>query len=67
MQSKENQQLTASRPSQNNAEAMSVKNQLIDMIRNNPDLPTLGVSISNVVRISSSEDGSTKELAGERD
>ncbi len=63
MQSKENQQLTVSTPTHNNDDTMSIKDQLIDMICNDPDLPTLGASIANVVQISSSEDGSTQELA----
>ena len=40
-----------------------IKSQLINMICNNPDLPTLGTSISSIVRISSSADEPTQELA----
>ena len=40
-----------------------VKDQIIDMICNNPDLPSLGSSMSRIVQISSSEDESTEQLA----
>ncbi|MCE7914680.1 MAG: HDOD domain-containing protein [Nitrosomonas sp. PRO4] len=39
-----------------------VKDRLIDMISTNPDLPTLGSSLSNIVQLSSSEEQSTNEL-----
>lgn len=40
-----------------------VKDKIIDMIRNDPDLPTLGDSLSRIVQISSSEDESIAQLA----
>lgn len=43
-------------------ESMSIKNQLIDMICKNPDLPTLGTSIASIVQISSSDDEPTRAL-----
>ncbi|MCB1934858.1 MAG: HDOD domain-containing protein [Nitrosomonas sp.] len=38
-----------------NDEDMSIKDKLIDMIHNDPNLPTIGNSISNVVQLTSSE------------
>lgn len=49
--------------SQNQDSKMSIKDQLLDMIRNSPDLPTLGDSISNIVQISSSVDEPIRNLA----
>ncbi|GJL76717.1 HDOD domain-containing protein [Nitrosomonas sp.] len=43
-------------------EAVSIKDKLIDMICNDPDLPTLGSSISNVVQLTSSDGESLEQL-----
>ena len=45
--------------SSNNEGMASIKDQMIDMICNNPDLSTLGTSISNVIQITSAADGPT--------
>ena len=58
-----NQPLTSDTASSNEDKPMTVKDQLIDMICNNPELPTLGASITSIVQISSSVDESTQELA----
>ncbi len=63
MQTEIEQQLSTSVYSYNKNDAKPVKDQLIDMICNNPDLPTLGTSIASVVQISSSVDESTQQLA----
>jgi HD-like signal output (HDOD) protein len=63
MQTQIDQQLSTSVYSFNKDDSMSIKDQLIDMICNNPDLPTLGTSIASVVQISSSVDESTQQLA----
>ncbi|GKS69066.1 HDOD domain-containing protein [Nitrosomonas sp. PY1] len=47
----------------NKIEELSVKNRLLNFIDNNPDLPTLGNSISGIVQLSSSDDQSTDQLA----
>lgn len=41
---------------------MSIKDKLIDMIHNHPDLPTLGSSIAQVVQLASSDDQSLMQL-----
>ena len=41
---------------------LSVKEKIIEMIRTNPDLPTLGASISNIVQLSSAEEESADQL-----
>ncbi len=46
-----------------NEEIMSIKDQLVDMICNSPDLPALGTSISNVIQFTSSTDEPTQQLA----
>jgi len=48
-------------PTQN--DTRSTKDRIIDMICNNPNLPTMGSSLSRIVQISSSEDESTEQLA----
>lgn len=63
MVSKINQPLATNAASSNEEEPMTIKDQLIDMICNNPELPTLGASITSIVQISSSVDESTQELA----
>lgn len=45
-----------------NDEDLPVKNQLENFICNNPDLPTLGNSISSIVQLSSSDDQSIDQL-----
>jgi len=49
--------------SANEDDTTSIKDQLINMICDNPDLPTLGTSISNVVQISLSVNEPTQQLA----
>lgn len=58
-------QATTCISSSNNNGLTSVKDQLVDMICNSPDLPALGASISNVIHIqtTSSTDESTQQLA----
>ena len=56
------QQMTTSISSSNDDGVASVKDQIIDMICNNPDLPALGTSISSVIQITSSDE-STLQLA----
>lgn len=63
MQTEIEQQLSTSVYSFNKNDAQPIKDQLIEMICNNPDLPTLGTSIASVVQISSSVDESTQQLA----
>ncbi len=58
-----NQPLATNTVSSNEEKTMSTKDQLIDMISNNPELPTLGASITSIVQISSSVDESIQELA----
>ena len=43
---------------------MSIKDRLVDMIYNDPNLPTLGSSISTVVQFTSTEGGSLDKLTG---
>ncbi|MBL8496579.1 HDOD domain-containing protein [Nitrosomonas sp. JL21] len=43
-------------------ESLSVKDKIIEMICTNPDLPTLGASISNIVQLSSAEEDSADQL-----
>jgi HD-like signal output (HDOD) protein len=43
-------------------EEMSIKDKLVDMIHNHPDLPTLGSSIAQVVQLTSSDDQSRQQL-----
>lgn len=57
------QELSTDTLSYEKNESMTIKEQLIDMICNNPNLPTLGGSITCIVQISSSVDESTQELA----
>jgi HD-like signal output (HDOD) protein len=56
-------QQSATNSSLKNDEEMSVKDRIIDKICNDPDLPTLGNSLAKIVQLSSSEDGSTDQLA----
>ncbi len=57
-----NQKPDTSNSSSDKDKAVSIKDQLIDMIRNDPNLPSFGSSISSIVQISSSADGSTAQL-----
>lgn len=41
---------------------MSIKDKLVDMIHNHPDLPTLGSSIAQIVQLASSDDQSLAQL-----
>lgn len=54
-------------PSQNPSsmahDLVPAKDRIIEMICNNPDLPTLGSSLSSIVQLSSSDDESTEQLA----
>lgn len=56
------QETTRISPS-NNGGVASIKDQLIDMICNSPDLPALGASISSVIQITSAADEPTQQLA----
>lgn len=42
---------------------MSIKDKLVDMINNHPDLPTLGSSITQIVQLTSSDGQSREHLA----
>lgn len=53
---------TATMEPSNEDEVVSMKEKLIDMIQNDPDFPTLGSSISNVVQLASSENKSLEDL-----
>lgn len=53
---------TEANPSVDSDKNVLIKDRMINMISNNPDLPTLGSSLSNIVQLSSSEDQSTNEL-----
>lgn len=57
------QQATTDISSSNNKNVTPIKDQLIDMICNNPDLPALGTSISSVIQITSAADEPTQQLA----
>lgn len=57
-----NQHVTTSISSFCNERGVPIKDQLIDMICNNPDLPALGTSIFSVLQISSSANEPTQEL-----
>ena len=57
------QQVTTGISSSNNEAVTTIKDQLIDMICNNPDLPALGTSISRVIQITSAADEPTQQLA----
>jgi len=48
--------------SSTDANSLSTKDRLIAMIGTNPDLPTLGASISNIVQLSSAEEDSADQL-----
>ena len=56
-------QQSTTNSSPKNDEVTSVKDRIIDKICNDPDLPTLGNSLSQIVQLSSTEDGSTDQLA----
>lgn len=47
----------------NGNEVIKIKDKLIDLIKNDPDLPTLGTSISQVVQLTSSEGQSLEQLS----
>ena len=47
----------------NENEVISIKDKLIDLIQNDPDLPTLGNSISKVVQLTSSDEQSLEQLS----
>lgn len=57
------QQATTDISFSNNEWETSIKDQLIDMICNNPDLPALGTSISSVIQITSEADEPIQQLA----